>query len=112
MNNMMEYKGYYGSVEYSPTDNVLFGKLIGINSLVSYEGDSVHSLKQDFEQAVDDYLDLCNEQGIEPEKFYKGSFNVRISPELHRKIALYATAQKCSLNAAVEEALQRFANEL
>ena len=90
MNNVMEYKGYYGSVESSPTDNILFGKIIGINSLISYEGDSVQTLKQDFQEAVDDYLDMCSEQGVEPEKVYRGSFNIRISPDLHRKISLYA----------------------
>ena len=94
MNNVMEYKGYYGSVEYSPTDNILFGKIIGINSLISYEGDSVQTLKQDFQEAVDDYLDMCSEQGVEPEKVYRGSFNIRISPDLHRKISLYAGCQK------------------
>ena len=112
MNNVMEYKGYYGSVEYSPTDNILFGKIIGINSLISYEGDSVQTLKQDFQEAVDDYLDMCNEQGVEPEKVYRGSFNIRISPDLHRKISLYAAAKKCSLNSVVEQALQQLAKEL
>ena len=62
------------------------------------------TLKQDFQEAVDDYLDMCSEQGVKPEKVYRGSFNIRISPDLHRKISLYAAAKKCSLNSVVEQA--------
>ena len=59
--NVMEYKGYLGTVEYSETDNILFGKVIGIGSLVSYEGKNLDELRSDFEGAVDDYLELCAE---------------------------------------------------
>ena len=57
MKNLLEYKGYYGSVEYSREDALLYGKVLGINSLIPYEGESVAELQQDFEGAVDDYLD-------------------------------------------------------
>jgi Uncharacterized protein encoded in hypervariable junctions of pilus gene clusters len=107
MSNLMEYKGYYGTVEFSDTDNVLFGKVVGVNGLISYEGDGVQSLKADFEGAVDDYLEMCNENGIEPDKVYRGSFNVRVSPELHRQLALYSAARGRTLNATVEEAIER-----
>ena len=58
MNDVLEYKGYFGTVEFSAADNVLFGKVIGINSLISYEGNSVKNLKKDFEGAVDEYLEM------------------------------------------------------
>ena len=73
MNNILEYKGYNGTVEYSAEDNILFGRVIGIKSLISYEGQSVEELKADFEGAVDDYLEYCRQNNIEPEKKYKGS---------------------------------------
>ena len=84
MNNTMEYKGYVGSVEFSEEDSLFFGKVLGIRALVSYEGENAHDLVEDFHGAVDDYLALCEAQGTEPEKAYKGSFNVRISPKLHK----------------------------
>ena len=108
MNNLLEYKGYYGSVEYSNEDNILCGKVLGIKSLISYEGESVKSLKGDFEEAVEDYLKLCEERGIEPEKAYKGSFNIRVAPELHKKLALYSVANNQSLNSTVEEAIAKY----
>ncbi|MEE0931131.1 MAG: type II toxin-antitoxin system HicB family antitoxin [Acutalibacteraceae bacterium] len=108
MNNMIEYKGFYGTVEFSENDNVLFGKVVGINSLISYEGDSVKNLREDFEGAVDDYLEICKTNGVEPEKVYKGSFNVRISPELHKSLVLFAASRGETLNSTVEEAIKRF----
>lgn len=105
MNNILEYKGYNGTVEYSADDSVLFGKVIGIKSLISYEGQSVEELKADFEGAVDEYLEYCKEEDIEPEKTYKGSLNVRISPETHRKATLIALSEHISLNQFIENSV-------
>ena len=105
MNNTMKYKDYIGSVELSESDGVFFGKVMGIRALISYEGETAKDLVDDFHGAVDDYLALCEEQGVEPEKAYKGSFNVRISPELHRSAAVYAAAHNMSLNSFVETAV-------
>ena len=107
MSNTMEYKGYLGSVEFSEADGVFFGKVMGIRSLLSYEGTNAKELVEDFHGVVDDYLTLCVEQGVEPERAYKGSFNVRISPELHRRAVVCAAAQQISLNSFVERALEK-----
>jgi len=105
MSNLLSYKNYNGTVEYSREDSCLFGKVIGIKSLLSYEGNSVKELEEDFQDVIDGYLADCKERNIEPEQPYKGTFNVRISPELHRNIAVYAIEHGKSLNAAVEEAI-------
>ena len=68
MNNTIEYKGYIGSVEFSEADQILFGKVQGIRSLISYEGNTVSELLEDFRGAVDDYLELCSAEGKTPEK--------------------------------------------
>ena len=101
----MEYKGYVGSVEFSEEDCIFFGKVMGIRALLSYEGATATELVADFHSSVDDYLALCEAEGKEPEKAFKGSFNVRISPELHKKLVVCATAQQMSLNSYVEQAL-------
>lgn len=105
MSNLLSYKNYNGTVEYSREDGCLFGKVVGIKSLLSYEGDSVHELEQDFQNVIDEYLGDCQERNIEPEQPFKGTFNVRISPELHRNIAVYAMEHGKTLNAVVEEAI-------
>ena len=107
MNNTMEYKGYLGSVEFSEAGALFYGKVLGIRALISYEGQTARELLEDFHGAVDDYLALCEAEGTKPERAYKGSFNVRVSPELHRKAALYAAAHQMSLNSFVESALRQ-----
>lgn len=106
MNNTMEYKGYVGSVEFSEEDGLFFGKVMGIRALISYEGTTARDLIDDFHGAVEDYLALCEASGTEPEKAYKGSFNVRISPELHKQAVICAAAHGISLNSFVENALR------
>lgn len=107
MNNIIKYKDYIGSVEFSEEDNLLFGRLLGIRALVTYEGNTIKELVEDFHTAVDDYLALCEGENITPEHPYKGSFNVRISPETHRSAAIYAINHGISLNHFVEECISQ-----
>ena len=106
MSNFIYYRDYIGSVEFSEESQVFYGKLIGIKPSISYEGDDVSSFIKDFHDSVDEYLEHCEEVGIQPDKPFKGSFNVRIQPELHREAALAASARGISLNAFVEDAIR------
>ena len=107
MNNIIEYKGYVGSVEFSEEDCVFYGKVQGIRSLISYEGSNAKELIADFHGAIDDYLKLCKEEGITPETAYKGSFNVRFkNKDNHRRAAIYAMTHEQSLNSFIEEAVE------
>ena len=105
--NTMTYKGYVGSVSFSEKDNVFFGKVEGINGLVNFEGESVRELTDAFHEAVDDYLEYCKAEGIEPCKGYSGSLNVRLSPETHRRIALLAKQAGISINAFIKSAVEK-----
>ena len=107
MNNTIQYKGYVGSIEFSEEDKIFYGKVLGIRSLISYEGENATELIDDFHQAVDDYLELCKKSGQTPETAFKGSFNVRISPELHKKVFVYAMAHQISMNRYIEETLAK-----
>lgn len=107
MDNVLRYKDYIGTLEYSEEDGVFYGKVIGIRSLISYEGEDAKSLIRDFHEAVDAYILLCEETGEEPEKPYKGGFNVRLTPELHKQAAVYSLQHGLSLNAFVKKAIER-----
>jgi predicted HicB family RNase H-like nuclease len=109
MKDMMTHRGYYGSVCYNDEDRIFYGKVEFIRALVSYEGMDVVSLRKDFEEAVEDYLEMCGKRGIEPEKPLKGSFNVRIGPELHRRLALTAARKGLSLNKYIADLLKKSA---
>ena len=107
MNDMLEYRGYLGSVLYNDEDEVLHGRLEFIRDLVTYEAQDARSLKRAFREAVDDYLSLCEAEKREPDVPLKGSFNVRPGRELHRRAMLYARREGMSLNAVVTGALRR-----
>lgn len=103
----LEYKGYYGSVEYSKADNCLVGKVLGMSKdSITYEGATIDELKADFEAGIDSYLGGCEELGIKPRKAFSGSLNVRIPSEVHSKVALLAEKAGVSINAFIREALE------
>ena len=106
MSNIMRYNGYCGSVEHSLEDMVLHGKILFINDLVTYEADTLPELEQAFHEEVDDYIAFCEKIGKEPEKPFKGTFNVRIDPDLHKRAAIQAEAAGITLNQLVSDAIQ------
>ena len=106
MNNIITYKDYVGSIEFSEADNVLYGKVQGIRSLISYEGTTVDELITDFHEAVDSYLDSCAANGDEPEIAFKGKTNMRFrTPEQHKRAAIYAMKHDQSLNSFINDAI-------
>jgi len=107
MNNVLIYKGFIGSVNYSPDDHIFFGKFEGINDLITFEGTSVDELENAFREMVNLHIEDCKREGKPVEKSYKGSFNVRISQELHKKAAQTATAKGITLNQLVKRAITR-----
>lgn len=104
--NMLQYKGFLGSVEFSEADGVFFGKIEGINALVNFEGESVKELTDAFHEGVEDYLIFCEEEGIEPHKSYSGALNVRLTPEIHSRVATLAKQTGVSINAFIRKAVE------
>jgi predicted HicB family RNase H-like nuclease len=110
MNNMMQYKDYFGSIHYNDEDKIFYGKVEYIRSLISFEGEDITSLRSSFEEAIEDYLALCREKEIDPEKPFKGTFNVRVGSQLHRQAVLFAQQRGLNLNKLVTDALQCYLN--
>ena len=107
MSSLFKYGDFLGSVQYSVEDDIFFGKVLGIDDLVTFEGSSVRELKKAFKASVDDYIDFCRKQGRSPQKTYKGTFNVRIPVDLHKKAAVVAEEKGISLNELVKQGLER-----
>lgn len=101
----LAYEGFQGSVEVSLEDNCLYGRVLHIEDLVTYEGGSPEELNKAFEDAIRDYLAFCEEQGKAPNKPFKGSLNVRLGPELHEKAARKAASTGISLNDFIRDAV-------
>ena len=107
MTDKIEYKDFFGTVHFSTIDSIFYGKIEGINDLVTFEGETVVDLKRNFEESVEDYIQLCKEIGKDPLKSFKGSFNVRIEPNLHSRAFKKASLKGKSLNQFVQEAIEK-----
>lgn len=103
----MEYKGYHANVEFDTEDMLFIGEVFGINDSLNFHGSTVAELESMFHQSIENYLSMCKEFGKEPDKEFKGSFNVRVSPEIHRRAALEATRQNITLNQYVASAIEQ-----
>lgn len=107
MKNTLCFKEFLGSVHFSAEDDCFFGKIEGVDDLVSFEGRDVEELKRAFREAVEDYIALCRRTGKPLHRSYKGSFNVRVAPELHKRAALRSSTLGISLNQLVQRAIEK-----
>lgn len=105
MSNVLAYKGYFAPVEFDAEQHLLTGMVTGIHDAILFEGSTVEEVENNFHEAVDDYLSFCAEKGKEPERAFKGSFNVRTGSDLHKRVALAAAQKGESLNKFVTEAI-------
>ena len=107
VNSMLEYKGYHASIEFDADDNIFIGEVFGITDSLNFHGTSVTELEEMFKQSIDNYLELCEKIGKNPDKEFKGTFNIRIPSEMHKKAALAAAKQKITLNQYVLRAIDQ-----
>ncbi len=103
---MMEYKGYIGKVEIDEEVGILYGEVINVRDVITFEGTTVDEVQQAFRESVDDYLEFCAQRGQSPEKPFSGKFVVRLPAELHRKAYIQAKLKDKSLNSWITEVLQ------
>jgi len=104
----MDYRGYMGSVEFSLEDDILYGSLAGIRDSVSYHGKSIDELRVAFEEAVDDYLDMCAAEGLQPDSPFNGILDVTIAPSVYKQLIIYSAKNNQQVNHAVEEAIKKY----
>lgn len=105
MIDSLKYLDYTATIQYSADDDVFFGKVIGINDLITFEGTSVSELKDAFKESVEDYIETCKSLKKSPDKSYKGVFNVRVPANLHKRAAFFAMQHHISLNDFVKTAI-------
>ena len=103
---MIEYKGYIGVVEFDDKAKIFHGDVINTRDVITFQGTSVDEIETSFRDSINDYLEWCEKDGVNPEKPYSGKFNLRLSPELHKEVAITAKKLKISINTFVEKALQ------
>ncbi len=102
---MIEYKGYIGEVNFDSEARIFHGEIINTRDVITFQGKTVDEIEIAFQESVDDYIKWCLEEGVSPEKPYSGRFNLRLSPEVHKEVAITAKKMKISINKFVEKAI-------
>ena len=103
---MMEYKGYYAQVQFDDSISALHGWVVNTRDTITFEATSVENLDAEFRASVDDYLQWCDEEGVDPQKPYSGSLSLRLPPDLHQRVALCAAEKSISINRYIAERLR------
>jgi len=104
---MLKYKNYTGIIEYDQQGKIFTGEVIGLRSVITFQGKTSEELETSFQDSIEFYFQMCAEDGIEPEKPYSGKFNLRINSNLHQTIAARAASEKLSLNEWVTVAIEK-----
>ncbi len=102
---MMKYKGYFGHVEYDDEAKIFHGEVVGLKDIITFQGRTVAELETAFKDSINDYLAWCKKRKEKPEKTFSGTFNLRIPPDLHAKLALQAKGMGVSLNSFITQTL-------
>jgi len=108
MKNTMLYKEYTGTIEFSEEEMEFYGRVVALRTPITFKGATAEELCENFHKAIDTYIETCRANGKDPEKPFKGTFNVRVSPEIHRESVEYAVNHEVSLNTVVNMALRQF----
>ena len=104
--NSLKYKGYTARIDFDPEDEIFVGRVVGIKDIIGFHAETAKELRQAFEEAVDHYLASCKELNVKPQKSFSGKFVIRLSPDIHERIALAAAATHKSLNSLIEDILR------
>lgn len=104
---MLTYKGYQAKVDLDYDTGALYGRVVNTRDIIFFEAASFEQLKKEFKFSIDDYLAMCAERGEEPDRPYSGNVALRMSPELHRAVATAARVEGKSLNAWLNDTVER-----
>ena len=105
--SILTYKGYQGSFEYDAEADIFHGDVLHINDVITFQGRSIDELKAALAESIEVYLEYCARKGKAPQKPFSGTFNVRLSPEIHQRLAMRAAQDGLSLNKWVANALEK-----
>ena len=105
--NMMTLDGFSAKIEFDAELDVFRGEILGLSGGADFYGKNPKELRTEFKKSLQVFLAVCHEKGIEPRRNYSGKFNLRISPDLHEKLAIVAQAEGKSINTLAQEALQQ-----
>jgi len=107
MSNTMSYRGYTASMSFDALDKIIVGRVLDVDDIVTFHGESVADFEASFHAVVDDYVAACELLGQAPEKPASGKLMLRVAPDVHAAALKAAARSGVSLNKWAEQALHR-----
>ena len=107
MRNILSFRGFTARIEFDSNDNVFFGRVLGVRDIIGFHGETVEELTADFHNAINHYLDVCEQRGEKPQKAYSGKLTLRIPPNIYADIAAAAAHTGKSINKWVADTFEQ-----
>jgi predicted HicB family RNase H-like nuclease len=111
MSNSMSYKGYTASMVFDAEDKIIVGRVLGVDDIISFHGESVSEFEAHFHAVIEDYLAASRELGSPAERPASGKVMLRIAPAVHAAALKAAARTGTSLNKWAEAALGKAARK-
>jgi predicted HicB family RNase H-like nuclease len=105
----LHYDGFLAELDVDEDAGVMHGRVVNARAVLTFEGETLPELRAAFADTIADYRDWCRERGVEPEKPYSGTLSLRLTPELHRRVAEKAASGGESINQFIAERLAEVA---
>ena len=105
MNNTMSYRGYTASMTFDAEDKIIVGRVLDVDDIISFHGESVSEFETNFHAVIDDYISACEQLGSAPEKPASGKLMLRVAPTVHAAALKAAARSGVSLNKWAEQVL-------
>ncbi len=105
MINTISYCGYTASMTFDTEDKIIVGRVLDVDDIISFHGESVGDFESNFHMVIDDYIAACEKLGGSPEKPASGKLMLRVAPTVHAAALRAAARNGVSLNKWAEQAL-------
>ncbi len=107
----MRHGEYIARIEYDPEIEMFMGVVVNTSDVITFYGDSVEVLKNEFAASLEAHQEFCRSKGIVPSRPFSGKFNLRLSPEAHARVSAAAAISGKTMNAWIAEIIERAAKE-
>jgi predicted HicB family RNase H-like nuclease len=112
LSNVISYRGYHAQITYDPSADAFHGRVLGMQDVISFYGRTPDELREEMKAAVEDYVAWCEQEGDKPEKSWAGKLTLRPDEDVRRRVLIAAAAQGQSVNAWINQLIDREARKV
>ena len=104
--NVMQIDDRFAVITFDPERERFRGKFLGLTGHADFVGSTVNELRRQARISLKVYLEVCEENDLEPFKDYSGKLQLRMPKDLHEAVARHASAEAESINSWIVKRLE------